>query len=198
MLDFQLAEFWTWFSQHSDRLRSDSFDPKVLQSLDDTISNWDLSWEIGPGISKENSLTISPNGDIQLLSLTQRIVDLALVLDSWEFYSSKQPKENWMNAIVYPNVEIDAYEWSYVLLRYPNDEIEILIKADDLRRLDVETKKIAVDLILTNLLGERSKMEELDYVEVVNDFDHPNQSAKLKFLPTHLKEIRTDINLRRY
>ena len=67
MQDKDILKFWNWFTKNADILQSDNFDQSILDKLDRTISHWGLGWEIGPGLSKENALTISPNGDKNLL-----------------------------------------------------------------------------------------------------------------------------------
>ena len=122
-------------------LQSDNYDREVLDHFDRTVCDWDLVWEIGPGLKKENSLTISPNGDKDLLRKAKDIIDRAPNLDNWEFYYSKQPKENWHKAVLVDMaLEIDALNWKYVLLQYEDDKIEIILKADSLSHLDQETK----------------------------------------------------------
>ena len=123
-------------------LQSDNYDREVLDHFDRTVCDWDLVWEIGPGLKKENSLTISPNGDKDLLRKAKDIIDRAPNLDNWEFYYSKQPKENWHKAVLVDMaLEIDALHWKYVLLQYEDDKIEIILKADSLSHLDQETKR---------------------------------------------------------
>lgn len=94
MQDKDIINFWKWFIENKDNLESNSYDSAILQQLDKTISHWDLNWEIGPGQSKENSLTISPKGNPTLLNLTEQIISKAPRVDNWQFYSTKQPKEN--------------------------------------------------------------------------------------------------------
>ena len=189
MQDKDILNFWSWFTKKSDSLHSDSYDKNVLDELDRIISNWGLSWEIGPGISKKNSLTISPNGDKELLSKTNSIIDKAPQLENWEFYFAKQPKENWSLAkLVDTDFEIDASQWTYVLLKYEDEKIEILLKADTLSKLDKEAKEIAADLILTNLLGEELKIRKIDFIEVVEKFDGEKGITELKFLPAHITD----------
>ena len=185
MLDFQLDNFWDWFKQNANHLHSDRYDTTLLKELDQTISNWGLGWEIGPGLTKENSLTISPNGDAKLLAKASEIIDSAPKFDNWEFYFYKQPKENW-DKTNFGNAKIDASDWTYVLLKYPDDKIEILIKADNIKHLDTSTKELAVDLVLTNLLGEKRKMEELNFVAIVDEHENKNGITQLKYLPAHL------------
>lgn len=191
MLDFQITDFWEWFAKNSERLRSDNYDRDLLEKLDRIISDWHFSWEIGPGVIESNSLTISPNGNKELLHQAGRIIERAPELDTWEFYSSKQPKENWFIArLIYEKADINALEWTYVLLKYPDGKLEIIIKADNLKSLDTKTRELAIDLVLTNLLGEKRKMEELDFVDTTEEFDNEEQITALKFLPAHLEEIK--------
>lgn len=189
MLDNQITNFWYWFTKNSDHLHSDNYEKEILDALDRKVSDWDLVWEIGPGVAKKNSLTISPNGDKDLLDKAKSIIAKAPVLDNWEFYYSKQPKENWhMARLVDMALEIDALNWTYVLFQYPDNKIEILLKADSISHLNKETKELAADLILTNLLGEKLKIEKIDFIELVDDFDDKKRITKLKFLPAHLTD----------
>lgn len=55
MQDIDIEIFWKWFNDNKDKLESDSYDQTILQQLDMTISNWNLSWEIGPGQSKKRT-----------------------------------------------------------------------------------------------------------------------------------------------
>jgi hypothetical protein len=189
MQDKDILNFWSWFAKKSNSLQSDNYDQNILHELDKIISNWHLGWEIGPGLSKENSLTISPNGDKNLLDKTNGIINKAPRLDNWEFYSAKQAKENWYLArLVDTDFEIDASSWTYVLLKYEDEKIEILLKADTLANLDKKTKELAADLILTNLLGEKLKIQKIDFIDVVEKFDDEKGVTELKFLPAHITD----------
>lgn len=191
MLDYQITDFWGWFEKKSDRLQCDNCDVDLLKELDETMSNWNVGWEIGPGFAKPNSLTISPNGNKELLDKTNKIINRAPKLEDWEFYSWKQPKENWHKAkLIDKKHEVDAIDWTYVLLKYTDNKIEVLIKADNLTELNADDKELAVDLILTNLMGEKRKIEEIDFIEIIDEFESDNGVTKLQFLPTHLAETK--------
>jgi hypothetical protein len=138
-------------------------------------------------MTKENSLTISPNGNDDLLNKAKSIIGQAPTIDDWEFYYSKQPKENWHIArLVDKAFDIDASDWTYVLFQYEDNKIEIVLKADSLSPLDKETKDLAADLILTNLLDEELKMEKIDFIDIVEKFEGDKGITELKFLPAHL------------
>jgi hypothetical protein len=194
MLDYQITDFWKWFGENSNRLDSANFDRDLIKELDDTVKNWGLTWEIGPGLIKEHSLTISPNGNKNLLDQTNYIIDKAPMFDDWEFYGSKQAKENWGKAkLIDRGFEFEATNWTYVLLKYPDDKIEIMVKADNLKSLDTNSKAIAVDLVLTNLLGEERKMSEIDFVDIVNEFDKGYGITEIQFLPDHLSKMKRGV-----
>ena len=187
MLDFQIMDFWNWFEKNSDKLQSDKYAKSLLKKLDETISSWKLCWEIGSGFIKPNSLAISPNGDKELIERTNKIIAGAPQLDSWEFYSFKQRKDNWDKAkLMDSDVKINAEDWTYILLKYQDNVTEILIKADNLKGLSTETKEIAVDLVLTNLLGEELKIKTIDFIDIIDVFDDSKGETKLKYLPAHL------------
>jgi hypothetical protein len=189
MQDKDILNFWSWFEKNSDNLYSDNYDQNILNELDKIISNWGLTWEIGPGLSKDYSLTISPNGDKELLETTKYIIDKAPQLDNWEFYDAKQPKENWhLATLVDTHRAIDASNWTYVLLKYEDEKIEILLKADSLANLDTETKELAADLVLTNLLGEKLKIQKIDFIDIVEKFEDAKGITELRFLPVHLND----------
>ncbi|MGF2411804.1 hypothetical protein [Ferruginibacter sp.] len=189
MQDKDILNFWRWFVENKDKLESDTYDPTILQQLDKTISNWELNWEIGPGQSKENSLTISPKGSPVLFRLTEQIISKAPELDKWQFYSTKQPKVGWHLLELYQdNISVNASQWKYVLLKYDNEKIEVFIKADNLLKYDKETKEVIVEIVLMNLLGERMFMQRVDYFEVVDKFDSEDGITEIKYLPKHLND----------
>lgn len=184
-----IAEFWDWFAQNSTSLKSDRYDEILIDELDQIISNWDLVWEIGPGLTKSNSLTISPNGNKDLLDKAKSVIASAPELDTWEFYYLKQPKENWHKAnLIDKAVKIDALEWTYILFQYEDKKIEIVLKADNLAHLDQETKELAIDLVLTNLLGEQLRIAKIDFFDIVEEFDNAKGGIKLEYLPAHLSD----------
>jgi hypothetical protein len=190
MLDFQINDFWDWFEKNSNKLHSDSYDRGVLQKLDQIILDFGLTWEIGPGLTKENSLTISPNGQRNLIAKAKEIIDKAPSLGNWEYHFYKQPKENWDKASLDNDINISASDWTYVLLKFPDNKFEITIKADNLKSLDMQTKELVVDLVLTNLLGEKRKIDEINFIEIVDDFEGEKGITQIKFLPAHLDKIK--------
>ncbi|XZF15907.1 hypothetical protein ACTHGU_07200 [Chitinophagaceae bacterium MMS25-I14] len=188
MQNKNILNFWKWFNDNKSKLESDSYDPSFIEKLDETITEWELDWEIGPGVLKENSMTISPKGNIKLLPATEKIIEKAPAIDDWEFYPVKQPKQNWfLLELPDDNINIDAKHWEYVLLQYKDGKIEVLIKADSLSEFDKDTKEIIADIVLTNLLGEKLFMEKVDYFDIVDEFESRKGVSRLEYLPKHLQ-----------
>jgi len=186
----QIEKFWLWFQENSFHLQSDKYPNSFLSELDRIIIKWELSWEVGPGINVENSFTISPNGNKSLLDKTKEIISFAPSILNWEFYYAKQPKVNWHLAkLTELNIDIEATEWEYVLFKYDDEKVEILLKADSLSGLDNDTTYNTVDLVLANLLGEELFLNKIDFIEVVDSFDSDDGTTKLKYLPKHLLTI---------
>jgi len=101
-------------------------------------------------------LTLSPKGDPAFLLLTEQIISKAPSLDKWQFYSTKQPKANWhLVEVTRENISVNASGWEYVILKYKDGKIELLVKADNLLKYDKDTKELIVEMVLTNLLGEK-------------------------------------------
>src|SRR6185437_13020487 len=120
----QILEFWTWFSKIASSLSADIQNPSLLEELDSRLAhlNSKLSWEIGPGSSEPWQLIISPNLDTGLRQTAMDIISHAPVLEGWEFYPARRPKE-WDYKFCIERtgreaelIELDAAGWGFVLL----------------------------------------------------------------------------------
>lgn len=134
-------------------------------------------------------MTISPTYDTELLPLADHIISKGPTHDNWEFYAMKQATENWhLLKLDQINTTVDASEWKYVLLKYEDGKNEVLVKADSLSPYDMDTKKLIVEIVLTNLLGEKVFMQRVDYFEVVEEFHVGNGITEIKYLSEHLNK----------
>jgi hypothetical protein len=188
----EIKEFWEWFKINSTRLQSDIIDDDTIKQIDTRITNFGLRWEVGPGVAKVNSLTISPNGDFEKLELVKEFIDNAPTLDTWEFYNFKQPKPNHWDRLELPkyNINISASNWTYTLLRYQDGKKEVLIKGDSLADIDSDYKVGVAEMVLINLIGEEKMMTEIDYVDVLGQDDNTYEMHDLIELNEHLDFIK--------
>jgi hypothetical protein len=151
--------FWDWFCRNAELISKHYDDVTVINELDGEVAeSWPgLSWEIGPDPSGGWYFALSPNLDREKAKLAQQQIELAPKVPGWRFYSAKQPKY-WNGKFNFFGIngetEIDASNWEYVLLRYPDGESEILLftnKSGSVAECDQEE---AAAIVLQSILGE--------------------------------------------
>jgi len=186
----EILDFWDWFSKNHDQLHSDNFNQDCFDQLDIIFSRVSLSWEIGPGIKKTHSLSISGNGAKHLTQTAKDFIELAPPLVDWEFFPFRQPKENWRH-LKLTDKNIDASCWQYTLLKYPDDRLEILVKVDNISTFDKKDKHAAIELVLINLLGEEIFLANFCNSEALNATENidADKFTLLEDLPDHLKQL---------
>lgn len=186
-----IKQFWSWFKSNSNELQSDKYPNDTFKELDQRVYNMGLYWEVGPGVKKENLLTISTSGRRELLDRARNLLDNAPVLDDWEFDLLKKPKTNWDKLeIPSDNIKISAANWTYVLLKYKDGKKEILIKADTLTDFEKDKRIEFAEIVLTNLIGEEKMMNELDYLDVLDIEDSTYDTHDIRDLDKHLDYIK--------
>ena len=170
--------FWAWFSGIAAPLASDIENPSLLERLDKWILELDsrLSWEIGPGSSEPLRLVISPNVDLNMLPTARKIVSAAPVLDGWEFYSARRPK-NWDYKLLMERseggnpVQLDASDWGFVLLQYPEGARELLLRANNLPTLNDDERWQAAAMTLESILDEEELLNKISEFEIVSQLE---------------------------
>ena len=201
-VDPKIDSFWKWFVQMEDRIATffaeDSEVDKdaLIETINNRVLDFGLfAWEIGAGKTKRFHLTLSPNGDAKRLALSRSIIAQAPSLRDWEFYHAKPAKQWDYIFSIYDDFmmerSIEAFRWEYVLLEYPDDSLELKIVASNINFLDGEAKKAAVDLALTNIVGEECKVNYLKKVSIVEEFDdeYSGMGAPIRELKEHFDEI---------
>lgn len=93
----------------------------------------------------------------------------------WEFHYAKPPKDWNLNFIIQNekcnDIQIEAGNWKYVLLKYPDNKFEIIFEAKNTDNLSNHTRLLAAQIVLDGVLGEEKNIELMDGVEVVSEFD---------------------------
>jgi hypothetical protein len=167
--------FWSWFTGIAAALATDVENPSLLQELDIRVRELDsmLSWEVGPGSSEPWQLVISPNLNRDLRQKAQEIVSLAPVLEGWEFHSARRPKD-WDYKFMMErsngreSIELDASNWGFVLLEYPDGAREVVLQGTNLPTLDDDERWQAAAVTLEGILGEEVILERIDEFQLVD------------------------------
>lgn len=178
-------DFWNWFGGVAVFLADNIEDQSLLQELDRRVRGLDprLSWEVGPGTTEAWQLVISPNLDPDLRSRAREIISTAPVINGWEFYAARRPK-HWDYKLVMERsagetLELDASNWTFVLLQYPNGSHEVLLHGNKLPALDAEERWQAAAMVLEGILGEEVLMDVIHDFELVDRLD-PQFAEKQK------------------
>ncbi|MBL9024471.1 MAG: hypothetical protein JNL21_19910 [Myxococcales bacterium] len=196
--DRSVAEFWCWFASAARRLAATNFaDQGLLQELDARVSRLGpLGWELGPGQQLSYSLTLTPDGSVELLPLTEAIVAAAAPIPDFELHSAR-PAKRWdlRFSITGPRgeeVPVDARAWRYVLFRFQDGLFDILIEEPNMGHAEEDMRVSAAIVVVDGLLGERERLLGIHTVDATVGLD-PSVEAKasqIEHLADHWRRIR--------
>jgi len=197
--DTKIENLWRWFvaneNQIIDSFQNESLANHIVENLDNLILDFGMfTWEIGPGKVKPWFLTISPNGDRDLIRVSQKIIEHAPNLDDWEFNYCKPAKDWDRKFIIYDSnmneQNIDASNWKYVMLRNEDGMIDLILEAMNITHLDHDTARTAADIIVTSEIGEETKIQKILSVDIVDKLERQYNSRKteIQYLKKHLNE----------
>lgn len=193
-----IRAFWEWFSSVCAGFGNKLENNCLIRELDNQIRRiGPVCWEIGPGFKDDdaNSLVISPGGNKSLLYLTREIVANAPPCKGWEFYPFKPPKK-WQRRFSVTDEKgntyrVDASGWTYVLLRYPDGAIEVIIEAPETRTLPLELHDTVGEILIDGEIGEARRIETIENIQCVQilDEEYKPKSKPIELFAGHLKHI---------
>ena len=173
----KISSFWEWFGTQERRIREildDELHPdreELVQMMDNQVLNLGLfTWEMGPDGSNSFYLTISPNGDPELLKLSKSIVKASPALSAWTFYYAKPLKEEPIELKLYGeeyNLHfVNAQSWQFGLSLTSSGHVDITIVANNMKHLDQETQTGAGHLVISSLLGEECHILHVGHIHI--------------------------------
>ncbi|MBN8877460.1 MAG: hypothetical protein J0I32_07935 [Sphingobacteriales bacterium] len=189
----EYLSFWQWFVESRHQIETITSGSSIVADIDRRITALgDFVWEVGPGKVKSSSFTLSPGGDVNLLSKAKVIVSYSPNLEDWEFYYARQEK-TWSNIVIVSvdneRISIDVSQWKYVLFKYEDLTFDVLLKPSPwMPILEQEITGIS-EMIIDNIVGEELRLLRLPYIEVVRDFD-----ADIDASSSHLINFKEHIN----
>lgn len=191
----QISNFWNWFVKNEKLLAPKIITDNLIDVLDKKIlSLGDFSWEIRRGEEKENMLIISPGGNLALLAVTKNIIELAPDMTFWEFQYFK-PAKDWKFRFSIDNGDVkrmlDASDWEYVLLKFPDGTYDIILKAESLNSLPKGYQEDAVEIVLESSIGEKLRLELIKDIEIANEIpnEYRGKQTSIKFLKDQIYEL---------
>ncbi|MGN7706874.1 hypothetical protein [Chryseobacterium sp. 22543] len=190
MKEKEFNNFWNWIKIDIEYLAPKKITTEYVNLLDAEIERiGDFSWEIGfDNRVNKNFLTISPEGDAELLELSRKIINEAPFIKDWIFYSAKPPKQ-WkliFNLLINDEkIQFNASEWKYILYKYPDNVYDIVIKVPKSYLPYAEYFYQIGDIAVTGELGEAFVIEYINEIELVYEFDEGEIGKGKDFV--HLK-----------
>ena len=188
MSKLKIENLWNWFVSNEDEI-IDVVDNElatdyIVESLDNRILDFGLfSWQIAPGKSKPWRLTISPNGDADLLKVSREIMNNAPQLSNWEFHYCKQAKDWNRTFEIYDELmnehSVVASNWKFVALPKKGNLVQLIIEADNILHLDDETRFSAGELFVLNEIGEKARIQNVNTIQVVAEIEDQYQDQKV-------------------
>lgn len=192
----KISHFWEWF-QKNEQMFKEVTDPQALvEAMDNQVLEFGMfSWEIGEGKTRPYYLLVSPNGNGNRLEISYKLMEAAPKLRDWEFHYCKPPR-NWDYRIeVYDKFlvsqQIDASQWEYVLVKTPDNLVEVIIQANNMSNVDPEDKLNAAETALIKILGEESVIDYLGALEVVSEFspEHEHYCQAMRSLRRNFEKL---------
>ena len=191
----KIDSFWEWFGANDEQTRqtllghSEQEKEALVQTLNNQVLTLGMfTWEMGHGKNKPFYLTISPNGSRELLALSREIMEAAPYLPDWELNHAKPAQEWDLKFRIYDEDynewDVDASKWKFRLWEHERGGVLVRIEAANIAQLDWETKKTAVEQVVTGLLGEEQKILHVQEIEIQKQLQAastPIQQLKKKF-----------------
>ena len=193
-MNSSIISFWIWFESVSRALSQNVDDPDILSELDQKVNALGpFDWEIGPVEKSLLYLAISPNLNDELLRVTAEIVGYAPLCEGWLFLNAK-PRKEYVPIFKLINenqkkILIDISSWSYVLFHFEDRTFDIDIKINSIDG-SWETQKLAIDIALTNLLGEEKFITCIKNINIVNEFgENENKATQFRYINEHIDRL---------
>lgn len=194
--------FWRWFLHNESIIKecienehSEDRNYVVDQMNEYILAHGMLTWDIGLNDDGNWFLMLSPNGNSDMLAVSEKIMELAPDHTSWIFHASR-PAKNWDRTFtIYDQemdvVEIDASDWHYLIFDDEDEKFELLFEAKNISQLDPEAAQTAAEQFVIHEIGEASRIRYISKIEVVDTVDRDIESSKASVaeLNAHLGEV---------
>lgn len=192
----QIINFWKWFKTISAELLVYATNKNLLNQIDIQVSQLgSFDWEIGPYEKGNCFFAISPNLDIDKLSYTKQIIDMAPQCDGWCFLPSKPVKTDWKGIWKMKNelgkeIHVDSNSWRYILYALEDGTFYTDVVISDIDG-NTDTQYMAVDIAFTGYLGEENYMYFIKNTKIVSQFEDEtnDKSTSLRFIKNHIESI---------
>ncbi|MEJ6583441.1 MAG: hypothetical protein QNL61_06180 [Crocinitomicaceae bacterium] len=200
--DDTILGFWQWFVKNERTIKecieNDNSVHRefVVEQLNERILSFGmLTWDIGLNEDDNWFLTLSPNGNKDILKISQSIMAEAPDHMDWIFHASK-PAKNWNRQFsVYDDYLdeqlVDASNWHYLIFEDGDGKLALVLEAGNVMHLDQELAETAAEKFVIHEIGELHRIQFIGSVEIVAELEseHAAEKTPVTDLKEHLLEL---------
>lgn len=191
--DGNIEAFWQWFVKNEQTIQAciENNDVKQREFVVDQLNEWILglgvfTWDVGLDDDDRWFLMISPNGNPEMMTLGNAIMEQAPEHINWLFYAGK-PAKNWNRQFcVYDDYMdehfIDASQWHFLVFTDDDEMLELVIEAKNIPHLDPETAETAAEQFVIQEIGERARILRVSSIDIVSELDSEDEDSKKSVL----------------
>jgi len=199
--------FWQWFVKN-EKLIKDCIENEhstdrefIVEQMNEYILSFGvLTWDMGLNDDNNWFLMLSPNGDKDMLKVSQHIMIEAPEHMDWLFYASR-PAKHWNRQFsVYDEYMdeqfIDASDWHYLFFENEDGKLALVVEAKNVAHLDIEIVETAGEQFVIHEIGELAWMTHIASVEIVPNLEseHEDEKTSVRELKAHLEDILNEQN----
>jgi len=200
--DGNIQRFWQWFVKNEKVIKEciENQDVKqrefVVEQMNEQILGLGIfMWDVGLNEEECWFLTLSPNGNPDMLKLSQEIMAVAPEYMDWLFYAGKPAKKWNRQFTIYDDYMdeqfIDASQWHFLVFEDEDGKVELVLEAKNISHLDFETAETAAEHFVVHEIGERIRILHISSIVIVPELESEDQSLKIPIteLMTHVAKI---------
>jgi len=195
----KIEAFWAWFALNRlliEQVVAGNNHPKtqtIVEQFDHHILDLGrFKWMLDNPYENYFTLTLSPNKDPENHKKSRAIIADAPYYPNWAFYDHIQsiglsPFEIYDAQMDIQ--EIDPEPWMFSIKATKDKRFDLTLMQTNCEKIDVETREIAAEIALSNLIGEALRIEKISQIKLVSESDDiPNKFYPFHKLPALLSE----------
>lgn len=180
------GEFWDWFKENQagylflNEIEDEEEYSRLIDAMLEKVLSYcpGLYFELGGDPYDDQEVIFSASGNVELFDKVVELVESAPVIKNWRFIAFKPPLGPDFK-ISFDGLELDPREMWFQPMEHPDlsDAIGIMIGIEDLDE-DREDEILAASyIVLDTLLGEKSSALDIDYVDITNTPEDPEEEG---------------------
>jgi hypothetical protein len=166
--------FWGQLSPLLTKVLGDPENADLINQIDTVVKEFsDYDWEYGPSKTERFYFCLSPAWQEKSIGEIDEAILLAPKLEGWEFISCKPRKADVLGFLILnernEEVSIQTQNWKCVVYKFQDQTVDLDVMVDGVNG-DRDTEYHALNIHLTNLLGERNYLRIVKNVKIVSEF----------------------------